>query len=146
MLPRSKPEPRALETWARRDRLSLWRLSKRPRTGIVSPHFFGIPVGLENLPHDLFVLSAPAARRNVSVEIMKKTRTANRSPKPDKDMLPEYRFDYSKAKPNRFAAHLKHGSRAVILDPDVAAIFPTPESVNAVLRALIETMPQGSSR
>jgi hypothetical protein len=76
---------------------------------------------------------------------MKKTRTANQSPKPDKDMLPEYRFDYSKARPNRFAARLKRGSRAVILDSDVAAIFSTPESVNTVLRALIETMPQNGS-
>lgn len=78
----------------------------------------------------------------MSVEIMKKPRTAIRSPKPDKDMLPEYRFDYIKARPNRFAARLKRGSRAVVLDPDVAAVFLTPESVNAVLRALIETMPQ----
>ncbi|HJT77752.1 MAG TPA: hypothetical protein VJ739_11170 [Gemmataceae bacterium] len=60
-------------------------------------------------------------------------------------MLPEYRFDYSKARPNRFAAQFKRGSRAVVLDPDVAAVFSTPESVNAVLRALIETMPQTSS-
>ena len=75
---------------------------------------------------------------------MKKTR-ANQSPKPEKDMLPEYRFDYSKARPNRFAARLKRGTRAVVLDPDVAAVFSTPESVNAVLRALIETMPQKMS-
>jgi hypothetical protein len=77
---------------------------------------------------------------------MKKTRTASQPPEPEKDMLPEYRFDYSKARPNRFAARLKRGSRAVVLDPDVAAVFSTPESVNAVLRALIETMPQKSSR
>lgn len=76
---------------------------------------------------------------------MKKTRTVNEKPEPEKDMLPEYRFDYSKARPNRFATHLKRGSRAVVLDPDVAAVFSTPESVNAVLRALIETMPQTNS-
>ena len=76
---------------------------------------------------------------------MKKTRTVNQSPEPEKDMLPEYRFDYTKARPNRFAARLKRGSRTVVLDPDVAAVFSTPESVNAVLRALIETMPQTSS-
>ncbi len=76
---------------------------------------------------------------------MKKTRTTKQSPEPERDMLPEYRFDYSKARPNRFAAHLKPGSRAVVLDPDVAAVFSTPESVNAILRALIETMPRTSS-
>jgi hypothetical protein len=76
---------------------------------------------------------------------MKKTRTANQLPENDKKMLPEYRLDYSKARPNRFAARLKCGSRTVLLDPDVAAVFSTPKSVNAVLRALIETMPQESS-
>jgi hypothetical protein len=76
---------------------------------------------------------------------MKKTRTANQASAAEKDMLPEYRFDYSKAQPNRFAARLQRGSRAVTLDPDVAAVFSTPESVNAVLRALIETMPRKSS-
>src|SRR5271166_767824 len=81
-----------------------------------------------------------------SVETMKKTRTANQSPQPPRDMLPEYRFDYSKARPNRFAARLKRGSRAVVLDPDVAAVFSTPECVNAVLRAVIETMPQTGSK
>lgn len=76
---------------------------------------------------------------------MKKTRANNHSAEPEKDMLPEYRLDYRKARPNRFAARLKEGCRAVVLDPDVAAVFSTPESVNAVLRALIETMPQRSS-
>ena len=73
---------------------------------------------------------------------MKKTPKVSES---DDDMLPEYRFDYSKAKPNRFAARIKKGSRPVVLDPDVAAVFSTPESVNAVLRALIATMPQPGS-
>ena len=75
----------------------------------------------------------------------KTTHTANQTPEPEKDLLPEYRFDYSKARPNRFVARIKRGSRAVILDPDVAAVFSTPESVNAVLRALIETMPLKNS-
>jgi hypothetical protein len=77
---------------------------------------------------------------------MKKTPKANEPPKLEDDLLPEYRFDYSKAEPNRFAARLQRGSRAVVLDPDVAAVFSTPESVNAVLRALIETMPPQRSR
>jgi hypothetical protein len=76
---------------------------------------------------------------------MKKTRRADQPPEPEEDMLPEYRFDYSKARPNRFAARFRRGSRAVVLDPDVAEVFSTPESVNAVLRALIETMPQKKS-
>lgn len=77
---------------------------------------------------------------------MKKTRTAKQSSQTEGDLLPEYRFDYSKARPNRFAAQFQPGSRAIVLDPDVAAVFSTPESVNAVLRALIETMPRKASR
>ncbi len=73
---------------------------------------------------------------------MKKTPTANPIPDPVDDLLPEYRFTYGIARPNRFAAKLKRGFRAVVLAPDVAAVFVTPESVNAALRALIETMPQ----
>jgi hypothetical protein len=76
---------------------------------------------------------------------MKKTRTAKRPRQHDEDMLPEYRFDYSKARPNRFAARIKRGSRVVVIDPDVAEVFANRESVNAVLRALIETMPGKAS-
>jgi hypothetical protein len=57
------------------------------------------------------------------------------------DLLPEYSFDYSKARPNRFAAELDSGSRIVTLDPDVAKVFTTPEAVNSALRALITAMP-----
>jgi hypothetical protein len=56
-------------------------------------------------------------------------------------MLPEYRFDYSKARPNRFADRVDEGRVVVVLDPDVSEVFTTPESVNKVLRALISNMP-----
>jgi hypothetical protein len=59
-------------------------------------------------------------------------------------LQPEYRFDYSKAKPNRFAGRAEEDRTVVILDPDVAEVFRTPDAVNAVLRALIETMPKTS--
>jgi hypothetical protein len=49
-----------------------------------------------------------------------------------------------KAKPNRFAARGGKQLKVVVLDEDVAQVFTTPESVNQVLRALIETMPQAS--
>jgi len=57
------------------------------------------------------------------------------------DLLPEYNFDYRKARPNRFAARMGEEPVIVVLDPDVAQVFKTSESVNAVLRALISTMP-----
>jgi hypothetical protein len=76
---------------------------------------------------------------------MKKTRNGKKVTKPEEDMQPEYRFDYRNARPNRFAARVKAGSRVVVLAPDVAEVFSTPESVNAVLRALIATMPRETS-
>lgn len=57
------------------------------------------------------------------------------------DLRPEYDFDYSKAKPNRFAAKLKKGGRLVVLDPEVAKAFEGSAEVNAVLKALLKTMP-----
>jgi hypothetical protein len=53
----------------------------------------------------------------------------------------EYTFDYRQAKPNRFAAAVQKGGRLVVLDPEVAAAFRESGAVNAVLRALLHTMP-----
>jgi hypothetical protein len=60
------------------------------------------------------------------------------------ELRDEYQFDYRKAKPNRFAAALKKGGRLVVLEPEVAAAFQESGAVNAVLRALLQTMPQRS--
>lgn len=60
------------------------------------------------------------------------------------DMQAEYTFDYRKAKPNRFAQRQPDGSLVVVLEPDIAEVFATPEAVKRVLRALIETMPRTS--
>jgi hypothetical protein len=57
------------------------------------------------------------------------------------DLQPEYTFDYRKARPNRFASRLSEDSIVIVLDPDVAQVFTSAETVNAVLRALIHTMP-----
>ena len=69
---------------------------------------------------------------------MKKTPSPEALPQEADDLLPEYDFDYRKAKPNRFAAT---PARHVILDEDVAKVFTTPESVNRALRALIDAFP-----
>lgn len=73
---------------------------------------------------------------------MKKIRD-NKIPLND-DLLPEYSFDYKHAKSNRFAEKLSRDIELVTLDPDVANVFKDAETVNAVLRALITTMPQPS--
>jgi len=56
-------------------------------------------------------------------------------------MQDEYQLDYSKAKPNRFAGKIGQDQLMIVLEPDVAAVFKTPESVNQVLRAIITSMP-----
>lgn len=58
------------------------------------------------------------------------------------ELRDDYQFDYSQAKPNRFASNLPKGGRLVVLDPEVAAVFDGSEAVNAVLKALLHTMPR----
>jgi hypothetical protein len=60
-------------------------------------------------------------------------------------MRAEYRFDYTKARPNRFAGRTKD-CVIVVLDPDVSEVFTTPDSVNNALRALISAMPKTKGR
>ncbi len=61
---------------------------------------------------------------------------------PEDELLPEYEFDYSKAKPNRFSAQRAEVAlKVVVLDVDVAQVFSTPEAVNHALRSLIAAMP-----
>jgi hypothetical protein len=72
---------------------------------------------------------------------VKTKRTDVASSAPDA-LLPEYRFDYRKARPNRFANRIDRERLVVALDPDVRKVFTTSESVNSVLRALIEAMPK----
>lgn len=60
-------------------------------------------------------------------------------------LLPEYDIDYSKARPNRFAARLAQ-TRTVELEPDVAAVFTTQSAVNDALRTIIRSMPQTPHR
>lgn len=61
-------------------------------------------------------------------------------------MAPEYRFDYGKAKPNRFAADVGNSHPVTVtLDPEIAQVFKDSSVVNRVLRALIQTMPRTAS-
>ena len=69
---------------------------------------------------------------------MKKTSRSKGSRDLNDDLRPEYRFDYRKAKPNRFAARAAKAPLVVMLDSDISKVFRTPDSVNAALRALLE--------
>jgi hypothetical protein len=72
---------------------------------------------------------------------MKKVSTRKKAPTVAEEMRREYRFDYRKAKPNRFAGQMGKGTIAVVLEPDVAAVFKSSESVNALLRSVIAALP-----
>ena len=63
-------------------------------------------------------------------------RTA--APTSDDEILPEYEFSAAAPNPyaSRYAATIAEGGCLVVLDPDVAAVFPDSSSVNEALRAL----------
>jgi hypothetical protein len=69
-------------------------------------------------------------------------KTSNHKQSKGREMRREYRFDYRKARPNRFAPLMKGGTVAVVLDPDVASVFRSPKSVNSLLRSVIEALPK----
>jgi hypothetical protein len=79
-----------------------------------------------------FASSAPGPRFVANAAIMKKP--AKRHPRIDPDdILPEY--DFSKGRRNPYAGRMA-GGHIVVLEPDVAKVFPTASAVNEALRAL----------
>ena len=73
---------------------------------------------------------------------MKKTSARKKRLTKQEQLRSEYRFDYSESKPNRFAAKMAEGAIAIVLEPDVAAVFKSSKTVNALLRSVISAMPQ----
>jgi len=61
------------------------------------------------------------------------------------ELRPEYDFSTHETRPNRFAARMKAPVVAVILEPDVAAVFDSSIAVNKLLRSVISSLPKGSS-
>ncbi|HLW78702.1 MAG TPA: hypothetical protein VKU44_03795 [Terriglobia bacterium] len=61
-------------------------------------------------------------------------------------MRKEYRFDYRRSKPNRFADRMTEGVVAVVLEPDVAAVFKSSKAVNALLRSVIAALPESKQQ
>ncbi len=62
---------------------------------------------------------------------MKKGTTSKRG----KGMLDEY--DFRKGVRGKFAKRYAIGTNVVVLDPDVASVFPNAKSVNEALRELV---------
>ena len=76
---------------------------------------------------------------------MKKTLARKRE-QAKQELRSEYRFDYRKSKPNRFAAKMSEDAIAVVLEPDIAAIFKSSKTVNALLRSIVSAMRQPSRK
>ncbi|MGA2269773.1 MAG: hypothetical protein ABSH44_14995 [Bryobacteraceae bacterium] len=60
------------------------------------------------------------------------------------EILPEY--DFSHASRNKYASRYAAGSAVVVLEPDVAAAFPSSEQANEALRALAGIIQKHRSR
>ena len=73
---------------------------------------------------------------------MKETLARKKKQTKREALRSEYRFDYSKSKPNRFAAKMSEGAIAIVLEPDVAAVFKSSKTVNALLHSVISAIPQ----
>ena len=54
----------------------------------------------------------------------------------DPDMLEEY--DFSKGVRGKYAKRYAEGTNVVVIEPDIAKVFPDHDSVNQALRSLVE--------
>ena len=66
---------------------------------------------------------------------MKNTPRRRKSTENGDDLRPEY--DFSGGVRGKHAARYAAGTNVVVLDPDVAAVFPNSVAVNEALRALV---------
>ena len=66
------------------------------------------------------------------------------SPKYDDDMRPEY--DFTGGVRGKFFKDYQKGTNVVLLDPDVAEVFPDSTSVNEALRALAQIVKKQTKR
>ena len=62
----------------------------------------------------------------------------------DDEILPEY--DFSRASRNKYASRYAAGCAVVVLEPDVAAAFPSAGEANEALRALAGIIQKHRSR
>jgi hypothetical protein len=77
---------------------------------------------------------------------MKKHSSSRRNPHVSDGLRAEYRFDYRRSRPNRFASRFEKGSVVVVLEPDVASVFKDSASVNDLLRSVANAVRPVRSR
>jgi hypothetical protein len=71
-------------------------------------------------------------------------KLAKAKKKGDDDLRPEY--DFSGGIRGKYAARYARGTNVVVLEPDVAELYPDSESVNRALRAIAEVAPRTKPR
>ncbi len=64
----------------------------------------------------------------------------------DDEMLDNYKFDYSKAKPNRFAHIIAAQAGYIKLDSEILKVFKNSEEVNNSLLSSIKTYPKAKNK
>jgi hypothetical protein len=65
------------------------------------------------------------------------------NPDSDDEMLDEY--DFSEGVRGKYVERLSKGSNVVVLDPDVASEFDSPQEVNRVLRVYLQKRRSGAA-
>jgi hypothetical protein len=62
---------------------------------------------------------------------------------PGDTLRPAYeRSDFKKLVRGKYYERVRAGSNVVVLDPDVASVFRSPDSVNSLLRSVIKALPK----
>jgi len=55
-------------------------------------------------------------------------------------------YDFSNARPNKYAEKFAEGTNIVIIEPDLVEFFPDSESVNEALRALVAILKKSEEK
>lgn len=82
----------------------------------------------------------------MNAKTTKRARTSKNLQRKQDGLAREYRLDYSKSRPNRFAARVAQDAVVVVLDSDVAEVFRDPKQVNSLLRATIAAVEKPRAR
>ena len=95
---------------------------------------------MSSIPNEARVSASSAreSRADENAGIMKKVREKNN------EMLREY--DFSQGLRGKYARRYAQGSNVVVLEPDVAKVFPNAEAVNSSLRSLADIIRRRKSR
>lgn len=84
----------------------------------------------------------PSKRPKISASTARVAAGQRKAVRAGDGLREHYDFDYSTSRPNRFATQVADDAVAVVLDPDVAAVFRSSEAVNTFLRSAISAMPK----